>query len=788
MKRLRWVLVLAVLALAVGAGAFGFTLYDQYWTQLPPISRLLEYDPPVATRVYANDGSLVGEYFFEKRYLTPIEDIPPVVRHAFVAAEDADFYSHRGIDPISIVRAFLVNLRAGDVVQGGSTITQQVVKALLLSPERSYRRKLREIMLSIKLERELTKDEILFLYLNQIYLGDGNYGVGAAARSYFGKDVSELTAPEAALLAGLPKAPSRYSPTHNPEGALSRQRYVLRRMQEDGFISMAEYRSALRAGLSILGHHKEEAKVGSYYTEYIRRYLEERFGTQALYKDGFSVYTSINLDMQKMAEDAVRRGVEDLDVSLLGYLGPIDHLEGGALEKFRTAARENDALVELHDGTNYKGVVTAVDGKAIDVELGTHTATIDVSKLNWHSDVERSKRRFRAGDVVELTPVDVEGGRSLALVQTPQVEAALIALDPHTGEVKAMVGGYDFSRSQFNRAMQASRQPGSAFKPLVYAAALDNGYTPASIILDAPIQYVDHDEIWRPQNYSRRFYGPTTLRRALEKSRNVVTVRVVQDLGPDTVVDYVSRFGFTTPIHRTLSVGLGTSEVSLVELASAYSTFANNGVEVRPLFITRVEDANGHPIEESRPERTQVMSPQTAYLITSMLEGVVQNGTGRSVKKLGRPVAGKTGTTNDQHDAWFMGFTPDLLTGVWVGYDDHRTLGPRGTGGRVAAPIWLDFMQQAMKGRPVADFQIPLGISCVLIDPDTGKRAGEDTTNAYLECFKNGTEPQETAPAWRYDPALGAETMATEPAPGHEGGGSLPVEQAQPVEGSQIFQ
>ena len=759
-SRLRWTVFVFILALGVGAGAVTFTLYDQYWAQLPPISKLIDYDPPVASRVYADNGELVSEFFFEKRYLTPIEQIPDVVRNAFVAAEDSEFYEHPGIDVRGIMRAALANLRAGDVVQGGSTITQQVVKSLLLTPERSYRRKMREAMLSIKLEREQTKDQILYLYLNQIYLGDGNYGIGAAAKSYFAKDASELTLPEAAMLAGLPKAPSRYSPTKNPEGALTRQRYVLRRMFEDGFVSHREYEDAVRLGMRILTKKPQKPSVGSYYIEYIRQFMVERFGERAIYKKGFRVHTAMNLEQQLAAEEIMRAGVEKLDLEL-GYLGKVGELEGESIEERLEREVERGDLEELEIGVTYDAVVTAFKPGTLEIAVANHRSIVDVSELKWHEDIEIKDRVFAVGDLVEATPVEAETGLLLGLTQTPRVEASILAMDAPTGQVKVMVGGYDFTRSQFNRATQAYRQPGSAFKPLVYAAALDNGYTPASVILDAPIEFVDNDEIWRPQNYSRRFYGPTTLRRALEKSRNVVTVRVVQDLGASLVANYVSRFKFNRRIGRNLSLGLGTSEVTPLELTAGYSTFANNGIMVTPTFITRIEDASGNLIEEYTPDRTEIMSAQTAYLITSMLEGVVQNGTGRSVKALNRPVAGKTGTTNDQHDAWFVGYTPELLAAVWVGYDDHRTLGTKGSGGRVAAPIWLDFMKVAMADRPVRDFDMPDGIACTHIDPESGLRARAGNVSAYMECFKRGTVPEQFTPIWRYDPVLGAEVLVT---------------------------
>ena len=760
MRRLGWLLTLVCVAAGLGAGAVASTFYNQYWNQLPPIERLHNYDPPVATRVYAANGDLVETFFFERRFLTPIREIPAVVRHAFVAAEDADFYSHHGVDLSAIARATLANLRAGNVVQGGSTITQQVVKALLLTPERSYERKLREVMLALRLEREVGKDEILYLYLNQIYLGDGNYGVGAASRSYFGKTPAELTLAEAALLAGLPQAPSRYSPTRNPQGARTRQRYVLGRMLDEGFITAGDFQAATREETEVLPRGRATAKVGSYYTEYVRRYLEDNFGKEALYYKGFRVYTGMDIEMQGLAEAAVRRGVEAADQSL-GYLGPLERLEPEQFEARLEAETKREELSELKVGKVYKGLVTASGPGTITVAVGSRSGDVDVSRLPWHSDIEAGERRFARGDVVEVEATD--SGQPLLLTQSAHSETALVAIDPADGQVKAMVGGFDFSRSEFNRAIQAKRQPGSAFKPLVYAAALDNGYTPASVVLDAPIQWVDHDNVWAPQNYSRRFYGPTTLRKALEKSRNVVTVRVVQDLGVETVVDYISRFGFQAPIGRNLSVGLGTSETSLLELTSAYSVFPNGGKRVEPALITRIEDASGKLIETHEHGATPVMSEQTAYLITSMLEGVVQRGTGKSVRDIGRPAAGKTGTTNDQHDAWFVGFTPDLVTGVWLGYDDDRTLGRHGTGGRMAAPVWLDFMREALIDAPVSHFSMPEGISCVLIDPATGSRATATTEESSLECFKSGTEPSATEDGLEARPAPGSSSLTMNP-------------------------
>ena len=755
--RLRWVLTIAVLAVLVATAGFAYTLYDQYWTQLPPSRRLAEYDPPVATRVYAKDRSLVGEFYLEKRYLTPIDAIPDVVRKAFVAAEDASFYTHPGIDFLGISRAMLANVRAGDVVQGGSTITQQVVKALLLTPERSYRRKIREAMLSLKIERELTKDEILYLYLNQIYLGDGNYGIGAAADSYFGKNVEELDLAEAALLAGLPKAPSRYSPTRNPEGSLARQRYVLRRMLDENYITLGQYDAALRRGLPLQSRSRQRADVGSYYVDVVRRQLVERFGTDAPYHKGYRVYTALDLELQKTAENTVRSSIEKLDVEF-GYLGALRTLDREQMQERLASDRASEALKSLEEGAVYEAIVTAVKPGVATVTLGERVASLDVTKLRWHPDIEYAKRAFHVGDVVEVAALRSGDRIALALTQTPKVSAALVSMDPVSGYVHAVVGGYDFAQSPFNRATQAYRQPGSSFKPLVYAAALDHGYTPATFVLDAPIEFVDHDKIWKPQNYSRDYSGPISLRKALEQSRNVVSVRLVQDVGVGNVVRYISQhFAFSRPLGRNLSIGLGTSEVTPLELASAYTAFAAGGKRVKPVFITRIEDSEGNLIEEEPGERIDAISPQTAYLVTSMLEGVVSRGTGRAARVVNRPVAGKTGTTNNQVDAWFVGYTPDLLTAVWVGYDELHSLGPQNTGGKIAAPLWASYMQKALAKRSVEDFDVPEGVLCVNIDPASGLRARPDNMRAFLECFKAGTEPHEFTPVWQPDQAVNGE-------------------------------
>jgi len=751
LRVLKWLVVLALtIAVAVGA-AVGLTAYDELTATLPTIDRLLDYDPPVATRVYAADDSLIEEFFRERRYRVPIASIPPLVRNAFLAAEDSDFFAHRGVDFLGIARAFLANLQAGNVVQGASTITQQVVKALLLSPERSYERKLKEILLSFRLEQHLTKEQILELYLNQIYLGDGNHGVGAAARNYFGKSVQELTAAEAAMLAGLPAAPSRYSPNRDPAAARNRQMYVLRRMLEEHFLSAGEYQAALREKLQIQSWKQRPNSLRNYYTEAVRLQLEDMFGAEAPYNQGYTVHTSMQPRLQALAEVAVRNGIERIDTAL-GYRGPVARVseEEG---RQRIARMIKDLSVSPVDSERiYEAVVKRVAPGRLDVTVGPFDSTVDVSSVRWNSSTKT--RSFRVGDVVEVRSREAAHASAsrhapepgvapqFFLAQTPQIEAALFAIDTRTGGVAALVGGYDFLSSQFNRALQAKRQPGSAFKPFVYAAALDNGFTAASILMDSPVQYMDHDKVWEPRNYTRDFKGPIRLRTALEQSRNVVSVKLVDSVGVKTVVDYLERFRLNAQFGPNLSIGLGTTELTLRDVTAGYTAFANGGVKVEPVMIRSIADKEGVKFFTDEPRRREVLSPETAALMTFILEGVVERGTATSVKALDRPVAGKTGTTNEQRDAWFIGYTPDLTVGVWVGFDDpNQTMGKMGTGGRVAAPIWLDFMQPALVGTPVTDFEIPENISCVNIDPNSGRRAGEWTAKPFLECFKVGTEP-----------------------------------------------
>ncbi len=649
------IIIIISLVLFIGAALAGSSLlYYLLLKELPSIAALKDYRPSITTRVYADNYELIDEFFLEDRKVIKYENIPKMVIQAFVASEDARFFQHKGFDMQSMSRAFFKNLEAGRIVQGGSTITQQVAKALYLSPEKSYMRKIKEALLAYKIDTYLTKEEIITLYLNHIYLGHGTYGIEAASQGYFGKGASDLTLAEAALLAGLPKAPSSYSPYLHPERAYQRQAYVLTRMLEDGYITEAQKKQALSRALRFRSI-KPKDKIAPYFIENVRRYIQEKYGSDVLYKEGLEVYTTLNIPMQKAARDAVEQGLKELE--------------------------------------------------------------------------ERE-------------------GYEKGLVQ-----GALFAMDPKTGAIRAMVGGRNFNRSEFNRATQSRRQPGSAFKPLIYTAAFDKGMTPATVIVDAPIIYPDPsspDGVWKPKNFDEKFQGPTTLHNALVHSRNIITIKILEEIGVDYAASYATNMGITSPLSKNLSMALGTSGVTLQELVRAYGVLANEGKRVQPFFITKIVDRTGHVFEEAQVKVEQVIDPRIAFMTSYVMQDVVESGTGQRVKKLGRPVAGKTGTTDDTRDAWFMGFTPSVVAGVWVGFDQERSLGRLEVGGRAAAPIWLYFAEKALQGMPVEVFPIPEGIVFTKVDPKTGAPAKPSTRGSIFECFLEGTTP---ANAQTVDPA-----------------------------------
>ncbi len=632
----------------------GVFIYGGYiFLSLPNIKHIEDYQPPLVTVVYADDGQILGEFFSERRYFTTLEQMPHYLIKAFIAAEDERFYEHKGLDWLGMLRALIKDIKAGAIIQGGSTITQQTVKSLLLSPKRTISRKIKEVILAYLLEKHLTKEEILTIYLNQIYFGHGAYGVEAASRVYFGKHVSELSLAEATMLAGLPKGPNYYSPYRHFQRAKRRQQYVLNRMVKCGYLIPEEAEQALNTPINL---HKLEYKkpFTAYFLEYLRQYLLKKYGYDLTYKGGLSVYTSANIAMHTMAQEALLKGIEEI------------------------------------------------------------------------------KARHKTQN------------------ESEEMQGALLCIETQTGLIKTMIGGMDFKKSQFNRATQACRQPGSAFKPIVYAAALDKGYTPASIVYDYPIIYVQpassadrHQakkglKVWRPHNYENRFYGQISLREALVHSRNVATIRLLNNIGIHYVINYARRLGITSPLTPDLSLGLGSSCVSPLELTTAFSVFANQGQYIKPTPIIKILDRRGNVLEENIPHPQPVINSDTAYIITNILEDVIKRGTGRKVKAFGRPVAGKTGTTNNYTDAWFIGYTPYYITGVWVGYDDLKSLGKRETGGQAAAPIWLYFMQKVEKDLPSRPFPIPPSVVFAKIDPRTGTLASPEDPDAKLECFKRG--------------------------------------------------
>ncbi len=702
-----YVLLFIFFLCTIFVSIFTYSAFD-----LPSLQALRDYEPPLSTKVYSDDYELMGKFFEEDREIIPFSEIPERLIHAVIAAEDAHFYTHKGIDPWGIIRAMIKNIVAQGIRQGGSTITQQVAKTFLLTKERTIARKIKEFILANRIENNFSKDHILYLYLNQIYFGHSSYGIGAAAKNYFDKNVTELTLGEIALLAGLPQAPSLYSPFTNLDRAQKRQKYVLKRMVAEGYISKKEAREALDSPIKVIKKEDLNLSRAPYFLEHVRKYLVETYGNDMVLREGLKVYTTASLPLQEFAEMAVKQGLDEL------------------------------------------------------------------SERQGYTDLKQP------------------------------VQGALIAVDPHTGYVRALVGGYDFQMSEFNRATQALRQPGSAFKPIVYAAALDSGYTPATVIIDSPIVYDDptRDFLWKPTNYGQTFHGDTLFRSSLIHSFNITTIKIVQDIGIDYVTDYAKRLGIMSPLTQDLSLSLGSSAVTLLELVTAYAHFPSLGKSVLPIYIKRVEDRFGRILEENtiddfektmdhqselfedasfqkaieseREERVirmihaskieekeelekndimgkishldlpiprgYVLPPETAYIMTHMLRGVIQSGTGMSVLSLDYPAAGKTGTTNEYKDAWFIGYIPTLATGVWVGFDEIETLGQGETGARAASPIWLYFMREVVKNLDKKDFTVPeKTIDFISIDSKTGRRATSTTKNRITEAFLKGMEPEE---------------------------------------------
>lgn len=759
----------------VAVGAFAVYLFSLS-QDLPEYDVLEKYEPPVTTRVYGNDGSLVAEFARERRLYVPFEAMPPLVTDAFISAEDKNFYEHKGLDFKGIIRAQfsnIGNLIRGRRLEGGSTITQQVAKNFLLSSEQKIERKMKEWLVTRRIEKAFTKEHILELYLNEIYLGNRSYGVAAAALNYFDKSLDELTIEEAAYLAAIPKGPSNYHPVYNYDRAVERRNWVIGRLFEDGKITAEEKATAQAQPLNAMIAPPLGARdwASEYFAEEVRKQIAERFGSEALYDGGLAVRTTIDPRFQKAAGEALRHWLIDYD-QRHGWRGAISSM--AVTENWPQEFAEVEKT--LHDNKRLSpdlepwrpALVLEAKGKSARIGFGDGTeGSIDLEHMKWArtyksvdelgEEITAAEQVLRRGDVIYVEAAGEQG--EFFLRQPPAVNGALVAMDPHTGRVLAMVGGFSFKLSEFNRAIQAKRQPGSTFKPFVYATALDNGYTPSSIVLDAPFVAPGVDSWWKPGNYAEgRFYGESTLRLGIEQSRNTMTARLAQDLGIGRIVDYVSKFSLSDNLPRELAISLGSGETTLMRITAGYATFVNGGKRVKPFVIDRVQDRNGMTVDlndrrecqgcrdqlwagqvepQLADDREQVMDPRTAYQIVSMLEGAVARGTGTAVRKVvDKPVAGKTGTTNDYKDAWFVGFAPDLAAGVYVGFDMPQTLGQGEAGGRVAAPIFGDFMAQALKDQAGVPFRIPSGIRLVRVNAKTGRPANPGDPNIILEAFK----------------------------------------------------
>lgn len=687
-----------------------------YSRDLPTLGNLRDYNPPTVSYVYSDDLTPLAELYSEHRLVAPLSEIPPVVIKAFLAAEDANYYQHPGIDLKGLARAFLANYRAGRVVQGASTITQQVIKTFVLSDERTYSRKIKEALLAWRLEKNLSKDEILYLYLNRIYLGRGAYGVESAAQLYFGKNIRDVNLSEAAYLAALVKAPGRMGANAGSPRNLGRQQYIIGQMAKAGFISPQEAEAGLRERLYFLKHRPNLFReMAPQFTEVVRQQAQHLMGSEALLNDGLKVYSTLDLTAQAQAEEALKEGLMALvrRQRLTPVSGRLNRAETGAYQKKMIDQFENRPLLA---GQEVEVVVTGYSGepKGLKVAVGSEEGFIEAADLAWLTGRKKLEQVFAVGDLLmaEARSQDLDSDIwRFAPAPPADLQGALVLIENRTGQVKALVGGRDFNQNQFNRAIQAKRQPGSAFKPIVYAAAIDHGYTQASIIYDEPVVYDDNGRPWQPKNYGGVYSGPLTLYQALVKSVNVVSVKLCEQVTPAEVAEYARRLGINSHLTPSLSLGLGASEVTLLELAGAYTAFPNQGSWVWPAFIKRIENRDGEMLMSFEPRFIRALSPETAYIVLDMMVGVTTKGTAARVgKELNRPVAGKTGTTNDQADAWFVGFTPEYTCGVWVGRDKRVNLGAGEQGGRTAAPIFISFMKAFLEDKPTGDFTAPAGV------------------------------------------------------------------------------
>lgn len=749
---------------------------------IPSITELEQIRPKIISVVYDDNGQVVKEFAAERRIQVPYEKIPVVLKQAIIATEDPRFFAHRGVDYRGIMRAvkedvFRVLLRKRRL-HGGSTITQQLARSLFLYSQQTIRRKLKEMFLAVEIEKRYSKEKIFELYCNQFYLGHGAWGVESAARLYFGKSVDQLTLTEAALIAGIFRGPSLYSPYNNPSLTLNRRNHVLNRMAEEGFITREQAEEAKKQPLNVLPLKRETTEVGAYFFEEVRKYVEKKYGDEALYRGGLKIYTTLNMDYQRYAEEALSRGLRAQDKKY-----------GWRRDKRNLLKEKNVDLGSVWlESWDSSGLKPGDVEEAIVLEVGKTEARVrikDFEGLLTNKKIEWTRAKYldtliSRGDVILISveSVDQEGKKaSVILDQEPLLEGALMAVDPATGQIKAMVGGYSFKRSQFNRATQALRQTGSAIKPILYTAALEKGFTPASVIVDEPTEFIDKwtGQPWSPKNYDGEYHGAVTLRTGLEESRNVVTAKLLDYISPQTGVEYCRKFGITSTVYPYLSLSLGAFEITLQELVSAFSVFPNKGVRARPYLIAKIEDKDGNILEENLPSTEEVISPQIAYMMTYILQGVIQRGTAKAAASLNWPLGGKTGTTNKFTDAWFIGFSPSLCAGVWVGYDSKVTMGEKQSGAVVALPIWIDFfgkvLEEKMKqfkenlasqpaagqmnkseaqesepsqdisAQAIEDFEVPPNLVFVTIDRKTGLLASSACKYPFREVFLPGTEP-----------------------------------------------
>jgi penicillin-binding protein 1A len=800
-------MIFAILCFLIAATGSLFYFYQSISKEVPEITKISDYKPLGVTQIITKENGenrIVAEFFKEKRYLTPYDQIPKKLVYAFISAEDSTFFEHQGVNFAAILRAAVANFLAGQVVQGGSTITQQIAKSLYLSPDRNIIRKIRELFVSFQLEKTLSKEEILYLYLNQIYLGSGAYGVQAAAHTYFQKDLKKLTIGEMALIAGLPTAPGKFSPLLNPKKAKERQLYVLKRMKENGYISELEQKRAASEKVKIFVNDGTEKKIAPHFVEHIRRYIAQKYGDKALYEESLTIVVPTSIKYFEYANESLEDGLEEIDQEK-GYRGPIAKLEAKDLEKFKSDLKKDvvkelfpfrflnpdgnldlESAIEEFDpklektltGKKFKAVVTHIlpEKKVAYAHIGLAQVQIPFEKAQWAYPIANPNKKpkniseiLSYGDVVWVKVIaNSKEGWKAKLIQIPEIQGALYSVDVKTGQILSMVGGYDFEKSEFNRAVQAKRQVGSTFKPIIYASAIEKGYTPASIIVDSPVVFEDAENgTWRPENYEEKFYGDTTFRQALINSRNIPTIKIVQDVRVSNVIQVAKRFGLEGPFNQDLSISLGSANASLQDMVHAFTAFPLQGNKFSPVLFEKIIDRDGRMLEENTknnistseisdnsttdetkkqfefpfaptdPEKR--LDPKVAYVMTHLMKEVVQFGTAARANVIGRPIAGKTGTTQDSRDGWFIGFSPRVVTGVWVGYDDQRSMGHGETGASTALPIWTRYMQNVLKDYANEDFAIPDGIAFVSIDSKTGKRT--EGPRSIKEAFIAGSEP-----------------------------------------------